>query len=107
MALISAKVQQTGKVTLALEILTEDLVLFNSVIAKTIFNHFKWFTSLLPLAFPIIYTLSTNSDGFSYHVGTVEVTTKNNQGYPTRITIDEAYYAPNIPLSLISGKSLV
>lgn len=92
--------------TPAPEILTEDSVLFDSATAKTMFNHLKWFTNLAPLAYPMVYTSSTNSDGYSYHVGTVEITTKNDQGQPTRVTIDGAYYAPIMPLNLVSGKAL-
>ena len=110
MALISAEVQQTPKATTQYQeaptILTNNSVLFDSASAKTMFNHLKWFMRLSSLRYPMIYTSSTAEDGYSYHIGEVEITVKNDQGQRTTITIDGAYYSPNMPINLVSGKVL-
>jgi len=87
-------------------VLTNNSVLFDSATAKTMFNHLKWFTRLSPLVHPMVFTSSTGEDGYSYHVGAIEITVKNDQGQKTRIIIDGAYYAPNMPINLVSGKAI-
>ena len=54
----------------------------------------------------MVFISSTGEDSYSYYMGAVEIIAKNNQGKKTRITIDGAYYAPNIPINLISSKVL-